>query len=71
VHEAETGNYFVTVNFYLLKWKYGQLVWIFRLCFYGAYLIVEEYKIHLDENEGHSSGGRQGQKDVVAFCVPF
>jgi hypothetical protein len=26
VHEAETGNYFVTVNFYLLKWKYGQLV---------------------------------------------
>lgn len=45
-------------------------------CRYHSYsapthLIVQEYEVHLDEDEGHSCGGRECQHDVVTFGVLF
>lgn len=37
----------------------------------GRYLVVEEDKVHLNENEGHSRGGREGEHYVVTLCVSF
>lgn len=36
-----------------------------------SYLIVQEYEIHLDEDECHPGGRSQRQQHVVAFGVPF
>lgn len=36
-----------------------------------THLIVQEYEVHLDEDEGHSRGGREGQHDVVTLGVLF
>lgn len=35
----------------------------------GAHLVVEKNEVHLDKDEGHSRGWRQGQHDVVALGV--
>lgn len=44
-----------------------------RCHFHSAptHLIVQEYEVHLDEDEGHSSGRRERQHDVVTFGVLF
>lgn len=42
---------------------------IVRARFAPAYLVVQKYEVHLDENEGHSRGGGEGQHDVVALGV--
>lgn len=34
-----------------------------------THLIVQEYEVHLDEDEGHPRGGRESQHDVVALGV--
>lgn len=36
-----------------------------------THLIVQEYEVHLDEDEGHSRGRRERQHDVVTFRVLF
>lgn len=37
----------------------------------STHLIVQEYEVHLDEDKGHSRGGREGQHNVVALGVLF
>lgn len=34
-----------------------------------THLVVQEYEVHLDEDEGHSRGRREGQHDVVTLSV--
>lgn len=34
-----------------------------------AHLVIQEYEVHLDEDEGHSRGGRERQHNVVALGV--
>jgi hypothetical protein len=34
-----------------------------------THLIVQEYEVHLDEDEGHSCSGRDGQHDIVTLGV--
>lgn len=34
-----------------------------------THLIVQEYEVHLDEDEGHSRGRRECQHDVVTLGV--
>lgn len=36
-----------------------------------THLIVQEYEVHLDEDEGHSRGRRECQHDIVTFGVLF
>lgn len=36
-----------------------------------THLIVQEYEVHLDEDEGHSRGRRECQHDVVTLGVLF
>lgn len=36
-----------------------------------THLIVQEYEVHLDEDEGHSRGGRESQHDIVTLGVAF
>lgn len=36
-----------------------------------THLVVQEYEVHLDEDEGHPRGGREGQHDVVTLSVLF
>lgn len=36
-----------------------------------THLIVQEYEVHLDENEGHSRSRRECQHDIVTFGILF
>lgn len=38
---------------------------------YATHLIVQKDEVHLDEDEGHPSGGRECQQHVVAVGVPL